>query len=60
MRSVQIESAGTAKTYLKGGVRSVVAHLTGISEVHVHSLTGAVKLRSKVLTHATPQIEGIF
>lgn len=54
MRSVQIESAGTAKTYLKGGVRSVIAHLTGISEVHVDSSTGMPGYVAPALTCTAP------
>ena len=44
MRSVQVEGSGTSKIYLRGGIRSVFAHLSMISEAHVDSSTGKLWL----------------
>lgn len=42
MRSMQIEATGTTRCYVKGGLRSVLAHVSGVSEVHLDPTTGEV------------------
>lgn len=44
MRSMQVEAAGTSKIYVKGSLRSVFAHVSGVSEVHVDATTGVPAL----------------
>lgn len=39
---MQIEATGTSKIYVKGSLRSVYAHVSGVSEVHLDPTTGAL------------------
>lgn len=44
LKSVQVESSGVSKVFLKGILSTVYLHLTGISEVDIDPSSGAVCL----------------
>ena len=53
---MQVEATGTSKTYVKGSLRSVFAHVSGVSEVHVDPTAGVPALLWILLSCAVTEL----
>lgn len=47
-----MEVTGTSKAYVKGSLRSIFAHVSGVSEVHVDGSSGAPVLHQVLSAQA--------